>query len=243
MKSYRVFFLLVIFLAPLLCAGAGTDTFSVVKEIVTVLKSVEKTAYDYTMDVTFPNGDKDHLEGNIFIDAHEKKYHVDCNAFEMLYTSNWLYKADHRSRKVTIVNLSGKEHDKMRAATERGIFKNDAIPVFLDSIILKNAKIRKQSFEGSLLKLELSFPEKGVVQRVEFLYDTSSKTVVKMLMTVRHLYEKTTKGPKFIETQISCRNFKCNAENNTLSEQPYFEVKGTKIVLNKFKDYRLISHM
>ena len=219
------------------------DTALELKKLVHDFKSFRNLGYDYVMDASFPNGEKDHFKGTSCLDNDDKLYFNDCDAFTILYTGHWFYKADHRKKTLVIVNLDKDNNKKLKATVEKDIFQNGAAITFLDSVVSKKAKIKKFQWSGDTLKVTLGFPQKEITQRIDIAYDTVSHLLASYSMTVDHPWQNTPKGIQVIETKIKCSDFKKITDKSEYEEENFFSYKNAKIELKKYNDYKLSDKM
>jgi len=200
-------------------------------------------SYSYVMDASFPNGEKDHLKGTIYLDNDAQRYYNDCDAFTMIYTAHWLYKADHRNKKLAINNLDKENNKKLKTATEKDVFQNAAAITFLDSVVLKTAVVKKMKHEGNLLKVLLGFPKSALVQQIEVVYNIATNLPVSYDMMVSHPWQRTPKWGQVVQTRIKCSDFKKPSDKSSYDESNFFSYNKGDIELKKYKNYKLTVNM
>jgi len=226
-------------LIPLATGARDIDTSSELKNLVSIFKGFDNISYDYIMDGTFPGGEKDHIKGNIYIDTQNKLYYNNCDAFLMLYSANWYYKADHRKKLLTLIKLDKVKNKKQLIATENGLFRNSAVSKFLDSVVMKKAKTKYINLENGLLHIILGFPKTEAVQKMDIIFDKKDSMLVSYSMSVIYPLPKTQKGLEVIETSIKCTDFKNKPEKNKYEESNYFSYDDKKLEVKKYKNYKL----
>ena len=226
-------------LIPKTSVGHSIDTTAEIKNLVSIFKGFDNISYDYVMDATFPGGDKDQIKGYIYLDAKNKLYYNNSDAFLMLYTANWFYKADHRKKALTVIYLDKAKNKKQLKATEKDIFQNSAVSGFLDSIVMKKSKIKNINIENGMLHIILTFPKTVAVQKLDIVFDKRDSLPVSYFMTVVRPWHKTTKGIEVIETRINCTNFKKKADKNKYEESNFFSFDNKNLEIKKYKNYKL----
>ncbi len=217
------------------------DTTSELKQLVNDLKSFKNLSYDYTMDAKFPNGDKDHLKGVIYFDIDDKFYYNSCDAFTMIYTAHWFYKADHKNKTLTIINLDkqkGKDKE-LKKAIQKEMFQNGATTTFLDSIVLKTATIKKLKREAGMLYVKLGFPASMVVQKIDLVYNTSDNLLSSYDMVEFQPWQRTSKGIEGMEVEVKFNNFKKVTDQSMYRQDNFFSYKKSKLELKKYDNYKL----
>ncbi|MCW3123052.1 MAG: hypothetical protein JWQ38_2544 [Flavipsychrobacter sp.] len=234
---------ILILLCGIAAQGQAIDTTRQLKLLVSELKGLKDMSYDYEMSISFPNGDHDHMKGVTYMNNDEWVYYNDCDAYEMLYTQKWLYKADHRKKILTIVDMNKDYNKKLKKATERDIFKNGAVTGFLDSIMLKTAIVKRLKTVHDTLSILLEFPRASEVKEMNVVYDIKGHLPVKYDMVVYHPWQKTPKGIQVIETKITCSSFKKVTEKGKYSEDGLFSYKTGKLELKKYKNYTITTKM
>jgi hypothetical protein len=210
--------------------------------LVNSFKGLKNMGYSYEMASKFPNGDNDKIKGATYINNDDWIYYNDCDAFLMLYTRRYFYKADHRKRIVTFLDMDKGYNKKQRSATEKAIFQNGAVITFLDSIVLKTATVKKLTREGNVVEASLEFPKKALVKKFNITFDYTSNLPVNYEMTVYHPFQNTPKGVQVIESTIRCNDFKKEGKNQ-FSENEIFSYKKGKLELKKYTNYRLSTKM
>jgi len=243
MSRKSVLFFFCVLMLPFAGDGQVFDTARELKKLVSDLKSMKNISYDYEMDIKFPNGERDYLKGMMYMNNDDWLYYNECDAFVMIYTHHWFYKADHRKKTLTIVNMDKDYNKKLRKATEKDIFQNGAVTTFLDSVLLKKATVQRIGKNGDTLEIALSFPKNVTVRKMDVVYDSKNHVPVKYDMTVNHPWQRTPKGIQVIETRMNCRNFKSITDKTVYDESNFFSYKKGKLELKKYNDYKFSTKM
>ena len=221
--------------------GQSIDTNQVLKDIATEMKGIQKMSYAYDEQVAFPNGEKDNLKGTVSVDNEKRYMFNDCDAFTLLYTGKYFYRADHRKKTLSIVDLKKEDSKKLKKETEKEMFENGALNVFLDSVLLKKAIVKNFSKIGdSSIKLELVFPPAIPIQNLTLTYNRITKTLVSYNM---HMFQPVSKkAGQAIGVKITMNAYDFNKlDNNFKNEQDkFFTFTKGKLEVKKYNNYKLI---
>lgn len=223
--------------------GKPIDTTLVLTQLINNLESFKSLGYDYVMDAKFPNGDKDHIKGEAYSDNDKQFLYNNCDAYTMVYTKHWFYNADHRKKIVTVVNLDKNNNKKLKKATRNDILQNGTLTVFLDSIVLKKATIKKIKQESGITTIVLGFPKSMQIQELYLVYDTKNNFPVSYTMNVFQPMQKTASGIQGIKTSIKCSNFKKVTDLSVYNEHNYFSYNKGKLDFKKYNEYKLSTKM
>jgi outer membrane lipoprotein-sorting protein len=227
---------------PYAMHGQAEDTAADLRNLVSDFKSLKNVSYDYEMEIKFPDGTHDRMKGNIYINNDDLLYFNDCDAFIMMYTEHWFYKADHRKKRLTLVNLDKNYNKKLKKATEKDIFQNGAVANFLDSVLLKTASIKKVKREKDTLEIAFDFPKKSLIRALNIAYDWKNHLLVRYEMTVKQPLQRTPKGIQVMETRIKCNDFR-KSYKTKYNENDFFSYKNGKPELKKYNNYKFSSKM
>jgi hypothetical protein len=239
MKSLLAIFLFI----PFFGIASQLDTIRVLQQLVADVKNIDNVTYDYSIDMNFPNGNKDHLGGNVYMNKAQKLYYNNCNAFLMFCSSNWTYMADHKKKVVTIVNEAKKSSNRDRRAREKEIFEADALNKYLDTLLLKRAVIRKYISENGRYSVVLGFKGSTAIKRMELVYNTADKILVLCKMEVDQPIRQTVEGFDVAEMQIKLSTFKKIADNKMFSEAALFSFNRKRFELKKYGSYKLCNNI
>jgi len=230
---------LILLVFPLVSFGQHTSkTFGDVKKIADELKNIKGVAYKYDMKASYPNGQEDHLSGEVFVDENNQLLYNNSAAATMIYAQKWYYKADHRKKTVTVIDL-----DKAYSACDKKkmsdmVFKNGALITFIDSVVLKSATIKKYENANDTVKVELTFPKQAQLRDISMVYDVKSKMFVSYRISVFHATGAEDEG---VLQVISCSGFRKPDDIQKYKQDNFFTIKSGKVVLKKFNKYKLFA--
>lgn len=224
-------------------AKPSIDTAAILLKIAKELKACRHIGYNYTMSASFPNGDKDKMTGRLFALNDDKLLLNDCDAYTLLYTGRWLYKANHREKSVTIVDLGTKANKAFRASTEKQLFENDMVNRFLDSAVLKLSFIKSYKRVGdTLTDISIVFRKGLLPQKLQILMNERSGIPQKYTLVVSQPTARIG-GNACIQTTIQCTDFVSTIHKLDLEAATYFEWKNGKAILKKYTTYTINLEM
>lgn len=234
----HLFFILL--LLPFNSSAQRNDTSGALKKLMTDFAAINNLSYTYTMDARFPNGDKDHVTGTIYLNTEDNIYYSDCPAFTMICTDRWFYKADHNNKTLAIFDLNKGKDKKLRKVRQKTIFKKGVLMGEVDSFLLKNGVIKSFSYEGNSYRASVRFREAEGARRMDITYDTLSNVLVSCRIEATEPWQSTASG-KEMEISIACKNFKKAPDRNMYSIDAFFSSEKNKIALKKYNSYKLIT--
>lgn len=204
------------------------------------MKNARNLSYAYSFDADFPNGQHDKLSGKMYMGSDDRVLLNDNDAFTMLYNDTWFYKADHREKTVTIVNVGKHLNKDYKAALESDVFQNGSLTIYLDSIICKYGTIQHIRRDGDTVSMELGFPQQVPIRSIEMVYNEKAKMmigyVIKTFQAYRSFDLQKNKGTTKI---IRCSNFKHIDNSKVYKTDNLFKITGDRVILKKYKKYKL----
>lgn len=235
------------FLIALLLSGTARaqslDTAAELRQIGDQLRNFKNSGYDYTMEAQFPNGEKDQVKGYMYVNNEDKLLYNDCDAFTMIYSDHWLYKADHRKKTIDLVGLDKKDNKALKKSVEKDVFQNGATNPFLDSLVLKNAKIIKLKKNGDTVSVTLVFPKSKELKRMEIVYDGKNNSPVSYYASSFRQLQSSSKAVEGTEMHIHCSNFKIITDKSLYAQDRFFSYTNGKVELKKYNNYKLSTKM
>lgn len=231
-------YLTVLFI-PVASFAYSFDTASTLRKLISDLKDADNMTYKYVMSAKFPNGSSDRVEGKIYLDLGNKFYYNDCNAFTMLYSEQWFYKADHINKTIEIIDLTKEKDKQLRKKREENIFKKGALSTFLDSVMLKKGILKQMGYEGNVLKIAIRFPKTISIKAMSIDYDTLNDLPVNFNMTLRQQVS-TSVGTEITDMNVNCSNFQKENDKSLYREDMFFLYTKNKLSLKKYENYKLL---
>src|SRR5690606_36910772 len=76
------------------------------------LKSLRSYGYDYRITMTAPDGQQEELSGKTFWDATSGIMYNTNAATTVLLTPKWYYRAEHKDRELTLIDLDKHYNDE-----------------------------------------------------------------------------------------------------------------------------------
>lgn len=212
------------------------------KEITRQIKTMKTYGYDYEINAIFPNGQTDRLTGETFTDGANMMLFNKSNAHTILLSPNWLYRADHRNKSITVVNLSRHFNHKDQQEWYDGMFNSNISSGFLDSIVVKHGVLKAYRERNDTVSIEVVFSVPIPLKKIELTFDYKNK--IPVAVKIHSFYpqdESTTDQPGKIGTShtVSCTNYRKDIRMFPADFIKYFAVKGEKIELSQYRNYKL----
>lgn len=231
-------------LVPLCAQVQRKDARDVVHRVLGELKTMQQVSYSYEMSVSFPDGTRQKLKGQVHMNNKEKEMYNDNDLQTVIYTSRWSYKANHSDKEVVIVNNEKHLSKNYRAEMERQMFQNTALGFFLDSIVMRSALVKRYEKKHDTIDIDLSFPEEYAVKGMHFSYDDGKKQLISYSMMT---YESDKGYYTGKDNTGTSHNIKCSGFNTADTKQfrtdNYFLVSNNKVTLKKYTGYKVNSKL
>jgi len=212
-------------------------------DIATKIKSVNVYSYDYTIIEYYPDSTADSVHGTVIAD-NTKKIMLNSNEeFDVYCNSEWFFRAIHSSKEVSVFRL---EQKFSRAEKEKYIdelFSGQMIDQFVDSFVLGRAKLKSVQYDKNIISLVLTFPKTAMyLSDIDLKYDLKREMLVEMNYRIVYPWERYDSydhqsEPKNVVKVMKCKNYKTTINDKVGDE--LFSVQKGKVVLKKFKDYKL----
>ncbi len=219
--------------------STGQDTKMQLQEAVKSLKGLKDVSYYYVRTIEYPNGDKDTVKGTLYLDNTRYVLLDDCDAYTMIRTRKWAYSANHRLKSLDIIDLDKSPDRQLKRETERKIFLCGAMNEFIDSIIMKKATVAHYKEDASIIAVELSFPSNGIASSASLVLDKKSKLPLSYEITMFQPWQSSPKGMQSVEVRMICSRYRRINTNDKFDERKYFIIKGNKLELKKYNNYKL----
>ena len=214
-----------------------------VKRIMEEMKATNNVGYDYSMSALYPNDQKDQIKGEVIIDNGNKFLYNNCDAFTMIYSSHWFYKADHRKKTVTIVNLDREYKNELKEGVEKDVFQNASLITFIDSVLFKFATIKSFNKNWNILRAELAFPKGMSIRNINLVYNDKKKALVSYSMNTFQPTGQKKNKTEGISESVSCSNFKQTGKKKNHRTDDYFSFNKGQITLKKYNKYKLYTKL
>lgn len=218
-------------------AQSTNDKFRYKEEIFSTLKQITSYGYNYSLTMIYPDKTSQTLHGRMFVNAKEKVMYNSTEAFELIYTNNWYYRAEHDAKKVVVMDMNKRLNDTAKAELEADLFTNKLYATLIDSVILKNTIISfyKKHSDTVSLSLLVTRNSTSPIRRIDVEYSVSKRLPISM--TYYNYYLMGAGYGNNISQVIRCTNFSNDEASIDLSR--YFLVTGDKINLKKYPNYTI----
>jgi hypothetical protein len=219
--------------------GKTIDSVAAISQLTDAIKQYHIYTIDYNIDVVFPNGDKDYMNGTIVMDESNGLYSNHCRQNTVAYSKQWFYRADHLEKNIVIVDM-GKLDKKTRAQRHQEIFRAGAISAFADTVLLKYGKIKSLKYEGTTCTIAITLPARYLLEKIEYSFDTGTKKISWCRSESFQPIDESGKNKVRITTEYT------RISDNTdsiIAIDTLFSHTKRKIVLKKHQDYKLVGKL
>jgi len=243
MKLKCIFAILLAFISVHAAWGqkVATDP-EMLREIVRRIKSMQTVGYDFLIAAAYPDGSKDSLSGSMYMDRQQQLFFNESPAVTFLLTSKWFYRADHSTKRITILDVD-KYYKKETLKNEffSGVFGGQISSVFIDSVLLKRGHITTLRIDDSLVTLSVKVPPAVYhVERVDLVFNTSRQLPETLQYHVIYPW----KEGKMIKQLVRCSAYRTQPTvGKKLDPATYFTIGTGKPVLMQYKDYKVFSNI
>ncbi len=237
---YLIFILLC---TPLVCSGQGNaDGTAALKRVMNTIKNTQNISYKYDLSVLYPNGQSDRMKGDLFIDNIGMIMYNSSNYSTILYTGKWTYKADHSTKEITLVDNEKHLSKENKMQTEKEIFQNVTASIFIDSVILRKAIVKKYLNSNDTTFIEVGFPDEMFIKSIILKFnDREGKLISYNMITFRPWEDNTFGKNKGTRNTINCSNFIKGIEKNAYKTDKFFLIENGKVILKKYANYKVIA--
>lgn len=213
------------------------------KSCIAKLKTLNVYAYETETTAIFPDGTKDVMSTKLMMDVAQKRLFYKNDFQVMLVTSKWIYKADLLNEHIQVFNMGNPENKKYKKELPEldEIFKSGASSL-IDTLIVKNAQLVSAKKVGNLTTYTLSFPKTYYIKELRFVYNHKKQLPESIFIKTFQSESKDKKGNSVGTTyEALSKNYSNAIPESTFDTLPYFQIKGNKVVLNQYKNYKVSS--
>lgn len=236
MRRITILIITLLFLSNLLFAQKLT--LGDFKEVSAKIRSMKRYGYTTTMTGIFPNGQKDELVTTTFMDLEKKNYAYKNKIEQVILNSTWFYRANHSGKSVSVFDVN---KYKARYKGEQGnlaaIFNSSLSADFLDSLVVKEGKLKVAKKEGSVSIFEFEFAPQASLKSLIIKFDHSKGMLQSIFM---HTVGEYGAGRRS-EYKILCSGYSSTFSDAEFDTKNLFSVSGSKANLLKYKNYKVSS--
>lgn len=212
------------------------------KQVVARMKSLSTYSYQTENRAIFPNGQTDKNVTTVLMDGRRKRLCYKNNLQVLLLTDKWAYKADHRTKQVSVFNVV-KYNDRYKKSLPEldAVFKSNLTATFLDSVLLRSGKLKSAKREGNLTTFKVGFSPDYYVEEMVIVYNHQRQ--LPESITIRSFYagdQQRTRAKGTTYETIS-KNYSETITESDFDTGHYFKVNGTKVALAQYKNYKVSS--
>ncbi len=238
------FFFIFLLLPGLIRAQRNGPYAGELVKIITALKQMQNVRYEYLLTATYPNGQTDRLKGEVFVGNDRKLFYNSNEAFTMLYTDVWFYKADHREKAIALVNLNKHLHKDFKQQMEKDLFAQNTVNLYLDSLVQRFATVKGLKKSGDTVRMDLIFPANMQIKTISLEFNDKDKILISYAMRIFQPWHDDEFGKDKGTTEvITCKNFKRISDKKAYSTDKFFVIKKDKVTLKKHGSYNLTSKL
>jgi outer membrane lipoprotein-sorting protein len=239
MNFFRIAVLINILLLNVFVVGAQDATMADLRAVVAKLKSLRDYSYETVSNATFPNGQKDKKVTTMYMDGTHKRLCYKNNFQILLLTDKWAYRADHRSKNISIFDVV-KYNDKYKKALPEleAVFKSNLAATFMDSVLLNTGKLTSAKKKGNQVTFNVGFPESFYVKEMVIVYDYTKQ--LPEMIRIKSFYGEGNKG-KGTSMEMICNKYAASVPESIFDTRQYFLVAHGKAVPVQYKNYKVSS--
>lgn len=238
---YKICLFLLILVSTWNTHAQTLDTMKELNNVCTHLKDIKSMSYDFYSEVTFPNGNNDHINGAIYLNYDEKYLFNDCDAYTEILARHIFYKADHRKHEILFADLDRNYDKHLRRKTEEDIFNNSGFAKGIDTSMLHKSEIKEVTLSASgTLSVTLLLRDNNVLKKIRLQYDKNRDMPVSY--NIEMTQQTTNEKGKKVQTvmKISCSHFDVGDMEHLQNYKAYFNYTKNKLELKKYKTYKII---
>lgn len=206
------------------------------------LKSLSVYQYETETKALFPNGQKDEIHAQLYVDRPREQICYRTNKQLLVMNKKWIYKADFSNEMVNIFSNTQYEKYKAYLPDRDELFSGKLLWGFIDSAILKRARLLDSERKGDLLTFKLEFPDDFYIQSFVLEYDESKG--LPRLIKIRALYSEGSSWDGNTSKTIyetTSKNYQLKVPDSVFDTDRLFKVTGGKIHLLQYKNYKVSS--
>jgi len=212
---------------------------SIPSELKTIQQQLQQAtgmSYDYSIEQRLPDGTVNRTKGRV---VRGSGFYKETNTAQVvIQTDKWLYKLDHASKSIFIIDLV-----KVKDKVFQGKVSSSPMPLIADSVLLRYGKASVKRV-GDIAKVTIGFTKELLLDRVYLEYDMKRKIPIAYSVHMKTPYgiDGWNYEEKFADQTVTAVHFDLQVkEEAKLSD--YFTYQGGKIKLKKYAQYKLIQQI
>lgn len=213
-----------------------------IKKVSELIQGYDAVCYKYSLSAEYPNGQHQKLNGTSYVSGNEK---VLCNVNEIntvVYNSKWYYRAEHKTKNIYIVDLNKHLNKGYKSDMETDLFQGRSLRYYLDSVVLKYANVKTLKNHGDTVDIDMGFSGPSEIKGIMVTYNSKSNTLISYKVRTFQPWRGNEFGKnKGISQTMYCRDFRKISNKDEYGPSSFFVIKGQKVVLKKYKDYKVNS--
>lgn len=219
---------------------AQQGTMADLMRVTAKLRALKTYSYQTETNARFPNGKTDRMKTEVYMDGPQKRLCYKTNLQVLLLTPKWAFKADHRNKTASVFDVV-KYNAKFKNALPEleEVFKSNLAANYLDSLVMKKAKLTSAKRTGTVMTYKLGFPDGFYIREMIIAYD-EQKELPEEIRIVSS-YDKNGKASeeKGTSYETVCKGYSKTVPEKVFDMGQYFRIMGNKAQLQQYKNYKL----
>lgn len=227
-------------LSGLRAFGSDDSSMKELNAIMNRIKSIQTYSFVSVAHAVFPSGESDDLHTTVYMDAAGQRLFYQNEHQLLLLTRKWVFQADHNAKTVRVFNVDRYNAQYKAYLPElQEVFNNTLTATFIDSVLLRSGKIKSAVRHGDIGTFVLVFPKGATLQEYTLVYDYG-KGLPESIHTKSYLPpgggERS--GTSY---EMTYKAYSRQVPESVFDTGQYFQVSGKKVLLRRFKNYKVSS--
>ncbi len=226
-------------------AAAQEDQHNPMYHLMEQIGALKDFTYKTEVFAEFPTGEKDKMEITVAVDSTHQRLFYDSKIATYLIVGDYLYKADHDQKTVSVFSVRQRDA-KMKGAAESlktAIFDQSGYKVLMDSLMIKHAKIVREELGGPEWRYWLTFPGNNSLKSMYIAFNPAENIPRKVSMEsfTPDARFSDNNGVKGTSMHVICTGYSRVLPDSLFDTHRFFDVQGNKVVATRFRNYKLLT--
>ena len=234
-------FILLILCCSVLTTGYCQDaTLADLMQVTAKLRVLKTYSYQTETEARFPNGKTDRMKTEVYMDGPGKRLCYKTNQQVLLLTGKWAFKADHRNKRASVFDVVKYNARFKEALPELDeIFRSNLAANYLDSLVMKKAKLQSAKRSGAVVTYKLGFPPDFYIKEMTIAYNKERELPEQIRIVSFYADGRAAKPGSGTTYETVCKGYSKTVPEAVFDTQQYFRMAGAKVQLQQFKNYKL----
>ncbi len=215
-----------------------------IREVYSNILNKNVVQYKYTLDISYPNSNKEKLEGFAY---NNKVQHFSMNTSKShayIYSKDWYIKANHVNKTVAVINLHKRYSKEYKAGLEDELFNSKILGAYTDSFIMKHGYVANSKINADTVSVKMGFKDDIIIDYINLVYLKSDKKLLRYEMKISMPENDIQPGKKLSYIhEIKCTDFRYETDLEIEDIGQYFTINNGSVELKKYKNYKLYSKL